>query len=662
MKINDLGNLRYSVTALNNVIARRSIGSSGGAAVTFVMPHTYAALTDAHLARLRLTNTSRQVIRNHRSAITAWLKATGKFPASHVGPELSDPLFSEKLDDHVSKAGLGRRSQADRRSLLRSVQTTYEGLRSESPSVATAPARTIEAKSRELTPLAKAIFDGCAAQGLRPKSAARTAGISLSAISRWCLGAMPNARTKGQLSKLEVALKMPAGRLTAALTETLGQQAPTYADPFRERQRVLVTNEYLLKPAQVAPGLLRSWQDLLTYKSAVAPQGLSRRPSSRWTLVSPKQTNVRATPFNSVGGRIAPTAGFFWNVTRRFLGFLMQPAEKQGLGQSLTGVQTLAWFAVPEALDGYLNFLTARSDGTVHNGHKAFCTSVASLLQQNTGYLCQQPQLLNQLPADVVRGRSWGELCSTSTQLLKTWKAQSFSLSRSPELGIRYFLDFEWPLSPVLDAVDKLGTIAALAKAGSQENVLARRDRLLLGLLVSNPLRLKNLITISLKPGPAGWVYRTNQGDWRIQVPGAQFKNHKRVGTQNYDVSIPAWLRDWMNDYVHAVRPALLNGKQDSGELFLSATGTRFDVMSTHLSKLTKKLIPGSGGIRPHAFRHLVATDWLTRFPNDYLTVAELLNDSLEVVMKAYAHLKKDSAFSRYEEHVNRMLKTRAGL
>jgi integrase len=76
------------------------------------------------------------------------------------------------------------------------------------------------------------------------------------------------------------------------------------------------------------------------------------------------------------------------------------------------------------------------------------------------------------------------------------------------------------------------------------------------------------------------------------------------------------------------------------------------------MSKLTKRLIPGSGGIRPHAFRHLVATDWLTRFPNDFLTVAELLNDSLEVVMKAYSHLKKDTAFSRYEEHVNRMMKS----
>ena len=57
-----------------------------------------------------------------------------------------------------------------------------------------------------------------------------------------------------------------------------------------------------------------------------------------------------------------------------------------------------------------------------------------------------------------------------------------------------------------------------------------------------------------------------------------------------------------------------------------------------------------------HAFRHLVATDWLTQHPNDFLTVAELLNDKFDTVMTNYAHLKRDISFSRYEEHINRLL------
>ena len=41
--------------------------------------------------------------------------------------------------------------------------------------------------------------------------------------------------------------------------------------------------------------------------------------------------------------------------------------------------------------------------------------------------------------------------------------------------------------------------------------------------------------------------------------------------------------------------------------------------------------------------------------PNDFLTVAELLNDSIAVVIKTYAHLKRETSFSRYEEYIARM-------
>lgn len=57
-----------------------------------------------------------------------------------------------------------------------------------------------------------------------------------------------------------------------------------------------------------------------------------------------------------------------------------------------------------------------------------------------------------------------------------------------------------------------------------------------------------------------------------------------------------------------------------------------------------------------HAFRHLVATDWLTAHPNDYLTVAQLLNDELDTVIKNYAHLKRDKSFLRYEDHLSSIL------
>ena len=74
--------------------------------------------------------------------------------------------------------------------------------------------------------------------------------------------------------------------------------------------------------------------------------------------------------------------------------------------------------------------------------------------------------------------------------------------------------------------------------------------------------------------------------------------------------------------------------------------------MNSHVAKLTKRLIPETLGFGPHAIRHLVATDWLRKYSNDYITVACLLNDKLETVINNYAHLKQDDSFERYESYM----------
>ena len=81
--------------------------------------------------------------------------------------------------------------------------------------------------------------------------------------------------------------------------------------------------------------------------------------------------------------------------------------------------------------------------------------------------------------------------------------------------------------------------------------------------------------------------------------------------------------------------------------------------MGAHIRKLTQRFIAASPGFGAHAFRHLVATYWLEQNPNDFLTVAELLNDKLETVLANYAHLKKDTSFLRYEEQLAQQMVNR---
>ncbi|MBQ5942252.1 hypothetical protein J8847_19725, partial [Massilia sp. AB1] len=74
--------------------------------------------------------------------------------------------------------------------------------------------------------------------------------------------------------------------------------------------------------------------------------------------------------------------------------------------------------------------------------------------------------------------------------------------------------------------------------------------------------------------------------------------------------------------------------------------------ISKTILRLTRRYIPGSPGFGPHAVRHLVATTWLRKNPGDFLTVAELLNDSLKTVLENYAHLRRDDSFARYEAQI----------
>ena len=60
--------------------------------------------------------------------------------------------------------------------------------------------------------------------------------------------------------------------------------------------------------------------------------------------------------------------------------------------------------------------------------------------------------------------------------------------------------------------------------------------------------------------------------------------------------------------------------------------------MSTRLRIITAGLRDGKPGFGAHAFRHIVATDYLKRYPGAFKLVADLLCDRLETVIKEYGH------------------------
>lgn len=66
------------------------------------------------------------------------------------------------------------------------------------------------------------------------------------------------------------------------------------------------------------------------------------------------------------------------------------------------------------------------------------------------------------------------------------------------------------------------------------------------------------------------------------------------------------------------------------------------EAMSRRMRILTRQYIPDTPGFCSHALRHIIATDHLKRRPGDYPTVAKLLHDKLETVLREYSHLTVD--------------------
>jgi integrase len=621
------------------------------------MATTYKNLITTHFKTLEKNSNPtsfEQVKRNHMTALRSFIAYAGQSETSPVGTEMADE-FAETLMAHLSASKLSKRSQTDRRSLLNSWRESYISMNSEPIRKSSRERRRAVDVPPIQNPFEKVLWDSLKNSSLTPKSAAKLAGISVSAVSRWSRGALPNLRTLESLSKLDTVLNLETGTMLASFHQASGKISGAPVNEYRQRLRANSLHHYCIGINEIRPELLNEWKAHLRYKTAPNTENLKRENRGRWTLNEARHSTTKPSVITSVGNSVSASAGLLWSRTSSFLGYLRLAVDSGGFGLDDETAQTLAWFAVPEAIEGFFQFITDRSNGLKHGGQEGFCASVIALLHPEYGYLGQCPNYSEKLPAHIVNGRSWEELCKNSRASAKSLKNDCVDKSRDPEEPIRTLLALEQPLAPIFDAMRKLRKIGDACPKNSIEEAVARRNEILLGVLVSNPLRSKNIITMTYKTDNTGDVYRTEIGQWRIRLSANRMKNKKSKKKKIYNAPLPSWLTPLLDDYVTKFRPILENGKKNDS-FFLSNRGQRFNSMNKQVYKLTSTLIPNCAGFGPHALRHLVATDWLMKNPNDFATVSELLNDSIEVIMNNYIHLRKDIAFSRYENYVKNIL------
>jgi integrase len=167
------------------------------------------------------------------------------------------------------------------------------------------------------------------------------------------------------------------------------------------------------------------------------------------------------------------------------------------------------------------------------------------------------------------------------------------------------------------------------------------RDEALLRMMISNPLRNRNLREMTYIPGGDGNLRKVHGRYW-LHFKPSDFKNERGAAHRPYKVPVPASLNALLDTYLNVVRPLLLNGRTHD-EVFLTRNGGPHDTtgLSGLVHELTTTALAAVGlempGFRTHAVRHIVATAWLRAKPGDYLTVAQILHDTLETVLRNYA-------------------------
>ena len=167
---------------------------------------------------------------------------------------------------------------------------------------------------------------------------------------------------------------------------------------------------------------------------------------------------------------------------------------------------------------------------------------------------------------------------------------------------------------------------------------------LMLRLLIRLPMRQRCLREMRFGTN----LYQDHAGVWQIRFVGSQLKIDTVGGVINrYEFPFPsdlvALLEEWRTDW----RPRLAT--PDEAHVFLNSAGHAFSSASA-LGRAFKHLTYRFTGVavNPHLIRDIWATEYLNA-TGDIAGCARRLGNTIQMVMKHYAHILKKDADARAE-------------
>lgn len=623
---------------------------------------TYASLLEHGCKYLASEGVNGQQVKNLASALRLWVKTHGfsedKLVAEELGSEF-DRYFVRFCDAHADR--LAQRTQRDRQEQVLRWRRIAEALR--------------------LADTLPATFAGALAQALRVSPLARThvareCGLTVKQLEYWTSGrGQPRYDVVSLVPKLEVVLELPEGTLlsrlplarrTRYLRGTAKNSRTTQFTKVRQSQMARTGRFSLPYQGRLAA----QWRELLAYKTDALRDGA--RPRNTWRLKSLPRVGSRVAPWMVIDGQVCTTAGVQWGLISPFLGWLKLP-KPEGRGMPAESVDTLAWLADSGLVIAYARWRMSLSSGKYHNGVDVFLQAALTYLRRGTGFVFLHPELGETVPslrmmvgqgtAELGSNASaWEQHCELSRKAIRDFQqkakdAKGIQYSRDPKERIATLLNDEFPLKRLVEFTETLER-STPPIAHRRDYLAWIRDVVMCRLFMSNPIRASQYAAMTYREDGTGNLVRTGAGQYRLRFASEDFKNEKGAANKPYDVAVDESVAPWIDRYLAESRPYLVDAQETHRFLLPAVRGPRrrkafLDEHGMHpdkgwsaegilarLKELTAVHIPGCAGFGPHAYRHIIATDHLRRHPGDYMTVAKLLHDELETVLKNYGHLR----------------------
>ena len=435
----------------------------------------------------------------------------------------------------------------------------------------------------------------------------------------------------------------------------------------------------------------KEWLDYVLYKSDIVnPFLIKRKNRSLWKTVHPSE-NVNVKRFwycyNIHTGNVAPTASRNFSCIDSFLSYCALPKQlpklkwlnvykphKRLLTQVFTGEGiafediSLCLLADTELVKRFLQWLSIKTGNTVAS---------RQFLQLARMYLDEEYGFFRHYPEFSASTENWLEACRTASEyFLNTLHSLEASatqrFSRNPKSKLESLLDSPNPFKH-LKQLTKAIESERPAESATMDFAVWTRDRFLINLLITNPLRANTISQLTIFKNTIGdnqGMLRKVDGRWRLYIQKKFFKNLGGAAKDDYRADLSPKLNHILEEYLMqrnhlagSESTYLFRPRRCSSWTFHAIDGTStlitdsqtampnnaiYRIVRTNVQRALKV------DVGTHGFRHLVATAWLKQNPDDYLTVAHILHDTLETVIKNYAHLSPDDGMRRYYDYLEK--------